>query len=117
MKEHRRRITVSEEGANALNRTDGTDDGTTERRYLSISCNHCEKPACTDACPVGNIKKDEATGIVVAGNSCISCGRCIVVCPQKARHFGGLVYKMAGKKFTKAYSSRKEPATAYAQFK
>lgn len=40
---------------------------------------------------------------------CIACGRCIVVCPARARRFGGLLYKIVRRKFVKAYSVRKEP--------
>ena len=46
-------------------------------------------------------------------DKCIICGRCIVVCPQKARHFGGLLYKIAGKRFVKANSAPKEPELIY----
>lgn len=50
---------------------------------LSVSCNHCEAPACTKACPTGYIYKEPEFGIVKADHrrSCIGCGRCKKACP------------------------------------
>ncbi len=59
-------------------------------------------------CPTGAIPKDNPRK--TDKNKCIACGRCIVVCPQQARYFGGLLYKLAGKKFIKSNSVRKEPS-------
>jgi anaerobic dimethyl sulfoxide reductase subunit B (iron-sulfur subunit) len=86
MKEEWRRVTTIEEGATALN-PDGTFDVTTDRRYLSVSCNHCENPSCVKACPQSNITKDADTGIVTVGENCISCGRCKTACPRDAPQF------------------------------
>jgi molybdopterin-containing oxidoreductase family iron-sulfur binding subunit len=47
-----------------------------------ISCQHCENPACTRACPVGATYKDEETGIVHQDyDKCIGCRMCIAACP------------------------------------
>ncbi len=73
-------------------------------------CNTCG--ICVKQCPVQAIPA--TTPRKTIKEKCISCARCIVVCPQDARHFGGLLYKIAGKKFVKAYSTRKEPETAFA---
>ena len=32
--------------------------------HVSISCNHCDSPACVENCPTGAMQKDEATGLV-----------------------------------------------------
>lgn len=36
------------------------------RYNMNISCNHCSKPACIDACPTGRIYKEDTYGIVLA---------------------------------------------------
>lgn len=71
----------------------------------SRQCTKCG--ACVKLCPAQAIAAD--TPRKTNKERCIACGRCIVVCPVHARHFGGLLYKIAGKKFVKAYSGRKEP--------
>ncbi len=60
-----------------------------DRRYLSVSCNHCSDPSCLKACPMANIYKDETTGAVlrVSAENCISCGRCKDACPWDAPQF------------------------------
>lgn len=55
------------------------------RYYVSVSCNHCAKPACVEVCPTGAMTKDPETGIV--SNSladCIGCGSCAQACPYDA---------------------------------
>ena len=71
-------------------------------------CGTCVKLCPTDAIPSFNPR-------ITLGSKCIACARCIAVCPQQARHFGGLLYKFAGKKFTKDNSTRKEPETMYVE--
>ena len=33
--------------------------------HVSISCNHCAQPACTEVCPTGAMEKNTETGIVM----------------------------------------------------
>ena len=55
--------------------------------YLSVACNHCDDPACTAACPVGAVHKDEETGLVLPNDdTCIGCGACAMACPYGAPH-------------------------------
>ena len=58
-------------------------------------------------CPAKAIPEDKP--YLTDTSKCISCGRCIAVCPQKCRRYKGLLYSIAGKKFTKDNSARKEP--------
>ena len=51
--------------------------------YLSLSCSHCEKPACAKACPVDAISKREEDGIVVVQRDiCIGKGPCETLCKK-----------------------------------
>ncbi len=68
-------------------------------------CNSCR--ICAAQCPTGAI--DAADPRKTDANKCIACCRCINVCPQDARSFGGLLYKVAGWKFCKDNSRRLEP--------
>lgn len=66
---------------------------------------------CADMCPVGAI--DKAKVKTCNEEICISCARCIYVCPQNARHFGGMLYRVAARKFSKLYSAPKKPYLFY----
>lgn len=53
--------------------------------FVSMSCNHCDNPACVENCPVGAYTKDEETGLVIQNHElCIGCQTCIEVCPFHA---------------------------------
>lgn len=52
---------------------------------LSMSCNHCDDPACTKVCPTAAMHKDPETGLVsVDVDKCIGCGYCHMACPYNA---------------------------------
>lgn len=55
--------------------------------FLTLTCQHCERPACLRACPVNPkaITKDAVTGIVRVDESrCTGCGECVIACPYSA---------------------------------
>jgi anaerobic selenocysteine-containing dehydrogenase/Fe-S-cluster-containing dehydrogenase component len=55
--------------------------------FLSLSCQHCERPACLRACPVNPraIVKDAVSGVVsVREDRCTGCGECVIACPYSA---------------------------------
>ena len=50
--------------------------------YASVTCCHCENPACVKNCPTASMAKDEVTGIVHNDpETCIGCMTCEAVCP------------------------------------
>lgn len=65
--------------------------------FVSMACNHCERPACLGNCATGAIEKDDDTGIVtIDQEACIGCKTCIPACPYGAPTFveeTGLVSK------------------------
>lgn len=53
--------------------------------HVSVSCNHCDNPACAHVCPTGAMHKDPATGLVdVDAGKCIGCGYCHMACPYNS---------------------------------
>jgi anaerobic dimethyl sulfoxide reductase subunit B (iron-sulfur subunit) len=87
MKENWRRVSTYDRGGVVL-AADNTFKSSFDRRYLSISCNHCDRPACLAACPVAAIFKEETVGAVIVDSSiCISCGRCRQACPWNAPQY------------------------------
>lgn len=49
---------------------------------LPVTCKHCIKARCMEACVFNAIKRDEETGIVlVEQEACTGCGSCVTACP------------------------------------
>jgi anaerobic selenocysteine-containing dehydrogenase/Fe-S-cluster-containing dehydrogenase component len=58
--------------------------------FLTVTCQHCERPACLRACPVSPkaILKDPVTGVVsIDEDRCTGCGECVTACPYGAMGF------------------------------
>ncbi len=67
---------------------------------------------CITACPVGAINSPKPS---TNSDICIKCAHCIAVCPNDARVWGGLIYKLAEKKFVANYSTPKVAKLFYKQ--
>jgi len=69
----------------------------TKRFYISMSCNHCQDPACMTGCPVDAYYKEANTGFVLMkDDACIGCQYCTWNCPYGAPQYNeerGMVTK------------------------
>ncbi len=48
---------------------------------VPVSCRHCEKHPCLEACPEEAIEATEGGAILIHTAKCISCGLCVIACP------------------------------------
>lgn len=67
--------------------------------YISISCNHCDDPACSKVCPTGAMHKNADGFVIVDETKCIGCRYCSMACPYDAPQFDvkkGLMTKCDG---------------------
>jgi anaerobic dimethyl sulfoxide reductase subunit B (iron-sulfur subunit) len=59
--------------------------------FVSVSCHHCVKPTCVEACPAGAIYKTESGIVLVDSAACLgrdSCSMCLEACPYDIPRFG-----------------------------
>jgi Fe-S-cluster-containing dehydrogenase component len=59
-----------------------------EMSFVKRQCMHCIDPACTNACMIGALTKEKATGLVRwDGERCVGCRYCQVACPFQVPKF------------------------------
>lgn len=49
-------------------------------KYGITICRQCAEPECIQNCPVGALKKDGKTGVIIRDDSCIGCKICTLSC-------------------------------------
>ena len=49
--------------------------------FAKIQCNHCQEPACANACFVKALKKDKTGAVIYDESLCVGCRYCMVACP------------------------------------
>lgn len=54
---------------------------------LSISCNHCQKPVCIEACPANALYRRPDGLVLIDPQRCIGCKYCIWACPYGAPQY------------------------------
>lgn len=55
--------------------------------HLTLSCNHCENPACVAGCPTGAMHKAEDGTVQHDDSLCVVCRNCMIVCPYGAPQY------------------------------
>jgi anaerobic dimethyl sulfoxide reductase subunit B (iron-sulfur subunit) len=63
--------------------------------HVTVSCQHCESPACLPVCPAFAISKSDDGIVHVDQEKCISCRSCSAACPYDAPQYGGIGKKMS----------------------
>jgi len=54
-----------------------------EMVFLPRVCNHCDRPPCVDACPIGAIEKKENGPVILDEEKCDGCQACLAACPYE----------------------------------
>ncbi len=58
-----------------------------EMYFLSVLCQHCKNPQCTQVCPTGASYKREDGIVLIDKDKCIGCQYCLMACPYGVRTY------------------------------
>lgn len=56
-------------------------------KFVPVTCRHCGKPPCLEACPVDAITKREDGIVLINAELCNGCKACLQACPFGAIQF------------------------------
>ncbi|MCS7099216.1 MAG: 4Fe-4S dicluster domain-containing protein [Sulfolobales archaeon] len=56
-----------------------------------ISCFHCSRAPCVEACPTGAMRRDSSGAVYVELSRCIGCMACLYACPFGIPDYGEAV--------------------------
>lgn len=79
-------------------------DGVPFKPKANRSCVKCG--LCAENCPVGAIPKNAPESL--DKEKCISCMRCVAICPHNARRFNRIALFAVGQAMKKAFAGRKQ---------
>lgn len=83
--------------------------------FLSMSCNHCKKPACVAVCPTKALHKREIDGLVLLEwEKCIGCKACQKACPYDAMQYDCVEKKAAKCDFCQDLLAENKPPACVA---
>ena len=72
------------EGGDVFRVPTGTYPDNLKIKFYTMSCQHCDAPACLAVCPTGATYKRESDGLVLVDQEkCIGCKSCIAACPYE----------------------------------
>ncbi|MDR0515201.1 MAG: 4Fe-4S dicluster domain-containing protein [Coriobacteriaceae bacterium] len=57
-----------------------------EMYYLTVQCQHCDRPECVKVCPTGASHKREDGTVQIDKSKCIGCQFCVMACPYNVRY-------------------------------
>jgi anaerobic dimethyl sulfoxide reductase subunit B (iron-sulfur subunit) len=94
--------------------SDGTVQPNMFAYYMSIACNHCEKPICLENCPAEAISKRDDGIVLIDDSKCVGCRYCEWVCPYSAPQFNSATGKMTKCTFCHDFLSQGLPTACVA---